>query len=101
MHRVVTPEVGGSNPPAPAIYMYKEGDIVLVSCIAGPEVYVRLVKRILKPQDYWGADGWEAVLYRKRDADILRKAGVPYSKEGPHPVWVYDEDIIKKRKKGG
>jgi len=77
--------------------MYKKGDIVLVKSLAGPQVYVKLLKRVEKPKDYWGADGWEAVLYRKEDADKLRKAGVPYPQKGKHEVWVYDEDIIKRK----
>ena len=77
--------------------MYKKGDIVLVKSFAGPQVYVKLLKRVEKPKDYWGADGWEAVLYRKEDADKLRKAGVPYPQKGKHEVWVYDEAIIKKK----
>ena len=78
--------------------MYKKGDIVLVKSAAGPEVYVKLLKRVSKPKDYWGADGWEAVLYTQSDVDTLRKAGVPYPKRGPHEVWVYDEEIIEKAK---
>jgi hypothetical protein len=77
--------------------MYRKGDIVLVKCAAGPKVYVRLVKRVLKPKDYWGADGWEAVLLNNTETEKLRKAGVPYPEKGEREVWVYDEDIIKRK----
>jgi len=77
--------------------MYKKGDIVLVKSPAGPEVYVKLLKRVEKPKDYWGADGWEAILFNDAETAKLRKAGVPYPNKGEREVWVYDEDIIKKK----
>jgi len=77
--------------------MYKKNDIVLVKSLAGPSVYVKLLKRVKKPKDYWGADGWEALLLNNIETEKLRKAGVPYPKKGKREVWVFDEDIIKKR----
>ena len=77
--------------------MYKKGDIVLVKSLAGPQVYVKLLKRVEKPKDYWGADGWEAVLLNNTETEKLRKAGVPYPEKGEREVWVYDEDIIKRK----
>jgi len=78
---------------------YKEDDVVLVESFAGPKVHVRLKKRILKPKDFWGADGWSAQIIYKKDIDKLRKAGVPY-KQGEKPtVFVFDWHIIRKRKK--
>ena len=77
--------------------MYKKGDIVLVKSLAGPQVYVKLLKRVEKPKYYWGADGWEAILFNDIEVEKLRKAGVPYPKKGEREVWVYDEDIIKRK----
>ena len=77
--------------------MYKKGDIVLVKSFAGPNVYVKLLKRVEKPKDYWGADGWEAFLIDEEDVQKLRERGVPYPKKGKREVWVFDEDIIKKK----
>ena len=77
--------------------MYKKDDIVLVKSFAGPEVFVKLIKHIDKPKDYWGADGWEAMLLNDTEAEKLRKAGVPYPNKGKREVWVFDEDIIKRK----
>jgi len=77
--------------------MYKKGDIVLVRSFAGPEVYVKLLNRLTKPKDYWGADGWEALLINEKDVQKLRERGVPYPKKGNREVWVFDEDIIKRK----
>ncbi len=74
--------------------MYKKGDIVLVSSLAGPTVYVELLKYVAKPQDYW-----EAILVYEKDVKALKKAGVPYPKIGEREVWVFDEEIIKKEDK--
>ena len=93
VHSVVTRTVGGSNPPAPAFMKYKVNDIVLVKSIAGPNVHVKLIKRIEKHQR------WDAVLINEEDIKALRKAGVPYPKTGEREVWVFDEEIIKKEDK--
>jgi hypothetical protein len=93
VHSVVTRTVGGSNPPAPAFMKYKVNDIVLVKSIAGPDVHVRLIKRIEKYQR------WDAVLINEEDIKALRKAGVPYPKKDTKEVWVFDEEIIKKEDK--
>lgn len=93
MHSVVTRTVGGSNPPAPAFMKYKVNDIVLVKSIAGPNVHVKLIKRIEKHQR------WDAVLINEEDIKALRKAGVPYPKKDTKEVWVFDEEIIKKEDK--
>ena len=93
VHSVVTRAVGGSNPPAPAFMKYKVNDIVLVKSIAGPDVHVRLIKRIEKYQR------WDAILVNEKDIEALRKAGIPYPKKGEREVWVFDEDIIKKKNK--
>ena len=93
VHSVVTRTVGGSNPPAPAYMKYKVNDIVLVESIAGPSVHVKLKKREEEQQ------GWEAILINEEEVKALRKAGVPYPKKGKREVWVFDEDIIKKKNK--
>ena len=72
---------------------YKVNDIVLVESIAGPNVHVRLIKRIEKCQR------WDAILIDEEDIEALRKAGIPYPKKGEREVWVFDEDIIKKEDK--
>ena len=74
---------------------YETGDIVLVSCFAGPEVRVRLNERHANFGDGWGAEGWDATIIYKKDVDKLRQNGVPY-KSGEKPlVWVFDHEIIK------
>ena len=78
---------------------YKVGDIVLVESFAGPKVYVKLKKRVLKPKKGWGADGWDAQLIYKKDVDNLRKNGVPYKKDDKPIVFIFDWQIIKKRKR--
>ena len=77
---------------------YKVGDIVLTKSFAGPTVWVRLKKRILKPKDFWGADGWEAQMIYKKDVDKLIKNGVPYEKGTKPVVWIFDYQIVKKIK---
>ena len=77
---------------------YEVGDTVLVESFAGPKVWVKLKERILKPEDFWGADGWDAQLIYKKDVDNLRKNGVPY-KNGTKPVvFVFDWQMIKKKR---
>ena len=100
VHRVVTPAAAGSSPAAPAIDMkYKVGDVVLVESHAGPKVWVRLKKRILKPKDFWGADGWDAQIIYKKDVDALRQHGVPYKKGVKPMVFVFDWQMLKKQNK--
>tara|TARA_R100000664_G_scaffold25022_1_gene34943 strand:+ start:237 stop:488 length:252 start_codon:yes stop_codon:yes gene_type:complete len=78
---------------------YEVNDIVLVESFAGPKVYVRLKNRILKPKDFWGADGWDAQIIYKKDVDTLRRHGVPY-KQGEKPiVFVFDWHMIRKKKR--
>ena len=77
---------------------YKVGDVVLVESFAGPEVYVRLKKRLLKPKKGWGADGWDAQIIYKKDVDSLRKSGVPYKKGEKPIVFVFDWQMIKKKR---
>ena len=78
---------------------YKAGDIVLVESFAGPKVRVRLKERILKPKDFWGADGWNAQIIYKKDVDVLRQNGVPYKKGDKPLVFVFDWQLIKKQHK--
>ena len=77
---------------------YKPGDIVLVKSFAGPIVHVKLKKRILKPKDNWGADGWDAQIIYKKDVDALRRHGVPYKKGEKPVVFVFDGHILKRKK---
>ena len=74
---------------------YKAGNIVLVKSFAGPKVRARLIERVLKPKDFWGADGWNAQIIYKKDVDILRQNGVPYKKGAKPKVFVFDWHIIK------
>jgi|TARA_R110000824_G_scaffold32156_5_gene104012 hypothetical protein len=76
---------------------YKVDDIVLVDSFAGPKVWVKLKKRILKPKDSWGADGWDAKLIYKKDVESLIKSGVPYKRGSKPLVFVFDWHIIKKK----
>ena len=76
---------------------YKVDDIVLVESFAGPSVYVRLKKRVLKPKDGWGANGWDAQIIYAKEVDILRKHGVPYKKGEKPIVFVFDWQLIKKK----
>ena len=81
------------------IYMkYKVGDVVLVESHAGPKVYVKLKKRVLKPKVGWGADGWDAQIIYKKDVDNLRNNGVPYKKGEKPLVFVFDWQMIKKKR---
>ena len=77
---------------------YKVGDVVLVESFAGPKVQVRLKERLLKPKDFWGADGWDAQLIYKKDVDSLRKNGVPYKKDSKPVVFVFDWQMIKRKR---
>ena len=71
---------------------------MLVESFAGPKVHVRLKKRILKPKNEWGADGWDAQLIYKKEVDNLRRNGVPYKKDTKPMVFVFDWHIIKKKR---
>tara|TARA_R110002020_G_scaffold466237_1_gene688660 strand:- start:3 stop:248 length:246 start_codon:yes stop_codon:yes gene_type:complete len=76
---------------------YNVNDVVLVHSFAGPKVHVKLKKRVLKPKNFWGADGWDAQIIYKKDVDTLRKHGVPYKKGEKPIVFVFDWHIIKKK----
>ena len=79
----------------------KTGDVVTVKSFAlrsDDLVKVRLIKRIEKPKDFWGADGWEAQMIYKKDVDKLIKNGVPYEKGTKPVVWIFDYQIVKKIK---
>ena len=78
---------------------YKNGDIVKVRSFALHEddlIRVKLKKRIKKPKDFWGANGWDAQILYKKDVDKLIKAGVPYKKGEKPIVWVFDFQLVKK-----
>ena len=78
------------------IQNYQENDIVLVRSFVPPNVRVQLKKRILKPKNGWGADGWDAQIIYEKDVNILRKCGVPYKKDEKPIVFVFDWQLIKK-----
>ena len=78
---------------------FEIGDIVEVKSYAlGSDklIKVKLLKRINKPKDFWGADGWDAQIIYKKDVDKLIKNGVPYKKGEKPVVWVFDYNIVKK-----
>tara|TARA_R110002020_G_scaffold401953_4_gene612128 strand:+ start:609 stop:848 length:240 start_codon:yes stop_codon:yes gene_type:complete len=76
---------------------YKIDNIVLVESFAGPKVWVKLKKRILKPKDGYGANGWDAQIIYKKDVDKLRRSGVPYEKNIKPTGFVFDWQIIKRK----
>ena len=86
--------------------MYRENDIVLVRSPAGesiPHIHVKLLKSIeVKPQkgrnfDWPGYVGWEAVLTKPEEADILRKNhSIPFKFPNDIETFVFESDIIKK-----
>jgi hypothetical protein len=77
----------------------KIGDIVLVNSFAGPKVHVKLLKRVLKPKNGWGATGWDAQIIYASEVEQLRKKGVPYKKNSKPDVWVFDFQIISKKQR--
>ena len=77
---------------------YKVNDIVLVKSFAGPQVYVKLKKRI-NSKNGWDADGWDAIIIYNKDVDALRKKGVPYKKNKKPMVFVFDWQMIKKKQR--
>ena len=89
--------------------MYKENDIVLVRSPAGeavPVVHVKLIKKVVsKPQkgrsfDWPGYVGWEAVLIKPEEADMLRKKhSIPFKFPNDIETFVLESDIIKKATK--
>jgi len=76
---------------------YKKNDVVLVKSFAGPNVKVRLLKRVVPEKNQWGATGWEATIIYKKDVEKLIKHGVPYAKNSKPEVWVFDWQIIGKK----
>jgi hypothetical protein len=77
----------------------KPGDIISVRSFALADdeyVRVKLIKRMLKSKDSWGADGWDAQVIYKKDVDKLIKHGVPYKKKDKPLVWVFDFQIVNK-----
>ena len=79
---------------------YRKGNTVLVSSFAGPDVWVILQKRYLvkKSEHKLGVDGWDAQIISEKEVEKLRKRGVPYKKGEKPKVWVFDWQIIKKRR---
>tara|TARA_B100000287_G_scaffold256264_1_gene240872 strand:+ start:2449 stop:2688 length:240 start_codon:yes stop_codon:yes gene_type:complete len=76
----------------------KPGNIIHVRSFALPDdeyVRVKLINRVPKPHDFWGADGWDAQLIYKKDVDKLIKHGVPYKRNEKPAVWVFDFQIKK------
>jgi len=76
---------------------YEKNDIVLVRSFAGPDVKVKLIKRVVPKKNQWGALGWEATIVYKKDVEKLIKCGVPYAKNSKPEVWVFDWQIIEKK----
>tara|TARA_R110002020_G_scaffold37239_18_gene112612 strand:+ start:2661 stop:2915 length:255 start_codon:yes stop_codon:yes gene_type:complete len=79
----------------------KVGDVVLVRSFALANddlIKVKLKKRIKKPKDFWGANGWDAQIIHKKDVDKLIRNGVPYKKGKKPSVWVFDFQLVEKVK---
>jgi hypothetical protein len=89
--------------------MYKKGDIVLVRSSAGdiiPPIHVKLIKRMeRKPHkgrnfDWPAYVGWDAVLTKEAEADLLRKNhSIPFQFPDEIKTFVFESDIIKKANK--
>ena len=79
---------------------YQKGNRVLVKSFAGPDVCVVLKKRYIaaKSDLKLGVDGWEAQIVSEKEVKKLRECGVPYKKGEKPIVWVFDWEIIKKRR---
>ncbi len=92
------------RPKAPL--MYKENDIVLIRSPAGdaiPHIHVKLIKRIeRKPSksntmEWAGYTGWECILIKPEEADLLRKKwSIPFKFPNDIETFVFEYDIIKK-----
>ena len=86
--------------------IYKKDDIVLVRSIGGdaiPKIHVKLIEqKIVKPQkgktmDWPGYIGWECILTKPEEADILRKEwSIPFRFPDHIETFVLEENIIKK-----
>ena len=75
------------------------GDIVEVRSFAldaDDLIKVKLLKRVTKPKNFWGADGWDAQIIYKKDVDKLIKNGVPYKRNEKPTVWVFDFNVVIK-----
>ena len=79
---------------------YQKGDRVLVRSFAGPDIWVVLSDRYIasKSEQKLGVDGWNAQIISQKEVEKLRKCGVPYKKTEKPLVWVFDWQIIKKRR---
>jgi len=87
---------------------YKVGDIVLVKSRAGeaiPNIHVKLLERVIeKPEkvnktNWPGYSGWNATMVDQDEIDMLRKEwNIPSTKVNVDLTFVYDEDIIRKKK---
>ena len=75
---------------------YEKNDIVLVKSFAGPDVKVKLLRRVIPKKNEWGANGWDAILTNKKCVEKLIKSGVPYKRDEKPTVWVFDWHIIRK-----
>ena len=80
---------------------YRKNDRVVVKSFAGPDVCVVLKERYIaaKSELKLGVDGWEAQITSQKEVEKLRKRGVPYKKGEKPIVFVFDEHIIRKKKK--
>tara|TARA_R110001583_G_scaffold38769_2_gene124977 strand:+ start:10555 stop:10809 length:255 start_codon:yes stop_codon:yes gene_type:complete len=77
---------------------YRKNDKVIVETFAGPNISVILKERylVVTSELKLGVDGWEALIYKQKDVENLRKHGVPYKKGEKPIVFVADWQIIKK-----
>ena len=93
------------RPKAPL--MYKKNDIVLVKSRAGeaiPLIHVKLTKRLERKAqkgryfDWPGYIGWECVLVKPEEADLLRKKwSIPFKFPNDIETFVLESDIVKKK----
>jgi hypothetical protein len=86
--------------------MYKEGEIVLIKSTAGdsiPHIHVKLIKRIERKYekgrnfDWPGYVGWECVLIKPEEANLLRKKwSIPFKFPNDIETFACESDIVKK-----
>jgi|TARA_Y100001963_G_C6591118_1_gene357994 hypothetical protein len=80
---------------------YIPNDKVWVRSFAGPDVWVILKERYIpsETEHKLGVEGWNAQLICSKEVNKLRKRGVPYRKGEKPMVWVFDWQILRRKRK--